>query len=770
MGNSLGVAQPRMDAGAKVTGATIFTADLAAGDALAGCVLRSPHPFARIRSIDVRRARAMPGVAAIAHAATVPDKYLDFGIKDQHLFAKTYARYAGEPVAAVAAQTQEQARAAADAIAIDYEVMEPVLDAEQALADDAPLVHPDWQTYQKSAGRVLRRNVCGFCRIKRGDVDAALASAGAVRVKSRYRFAPGIPGYIEPRAAIARKDADGSLTVWCGSQSPYSNRDDLAAFFDLDPARVRFINQFVGGAFGGKILMAAEWYAAALALQCDRAVRIAWSRREDGLHVYPRHGGYADFESAVSGNGSFLAMRATYVFDTGAYIGYGSGTALIATMLSSAPYRVPNIDLSASLVYTNKQIAGPVRAPGGPQANFAKESHVDELAAAAGVDPLDFRLKNAWRDGDVGPTGQKLTKVSVEETLRRAADAIGWGKPTVPNRGRGLCCTWWFSSCSQSKARVEIEADGRIRVVSGNPEVGTGSAAAALPIIAADVLGVAPQSVELVLADTATDTYDSGVGGSGSTYSAGQAVEAAALAAKDALLARAEDELEARKEDIELTDGHAAVRGAPDYRVSLAQLASGAPGGRIQTAGEAPTLSDPEFDASLVESHDFPTWMDPSFTTTAAEVDVDPQTGAVSVREIVTVQDVGFAINPTGVIGQIEGGAVQGLGFALSEELKYDDRGVVRAELGDYLMPTAVDAPRISTIVVESASLNGPHGMKGVGEPPVTTPAGAIANAIRSAVGVAPRETPMTPERVWRAVSARDGEADAQSAVPEGPR
>lgn len=756
----LGAPRPRMDGSAKVTGQTVFTADVDLERPLCGVVVRSPHAFARIRGIDTGRARAMPGVAAIAHAGTVPDKALDFGIKDQHLFAKSYARYAGEPVAAVAAESEDSARAAAEAIVVDYDVLRPVLDPEDALAADAPLVHPDWQTYDKSEGRTLVANVCGACRIKRGDVEAALASAGAVRVKSDYSFAPGMPGYLEPRAALARKGADGSLTVWCGSQSPYSNRDDLAAFFGLDPADVRFVNQFVGGAFGGKILMAAEWYAAALALQCDRAVRVAWSRHEDGLHIYPRHGGYAHFESAVSKQGIFLGMRAAYVFDTGAYIGYGTGTALIATMLSSAPYRIPNLDIEAKLVYTNKHIAGPVRAPGGPQANFAKESHVDELALALGMDPLEFRMQNAWDEGDVSPSGQKLHGVSIKETLRRAADAIGWGKPLPPNCGRGLCCTWWFSSCSESKARVEVGGDGSVRVFSGNPEVGTGSAAAALPIIAADALGIAPDDVELVLADTATKTYDSGVGGSGSTYSAGQAVGAAALEVKNSLLARAEDALEARKEDIVIQDSVAFVRGSPDHKVTLAQLATNA-GGMIEGSGQAPKLSDPEFDASLVESHDFPSWMDPSFTTTAAEVSVDPQTGAVVVRHIATAQDVGFAINPTGAVGQIEGGAVQGLGFALTEELKYDDSGAVQPNLDDYLLPTAVDAPRITTIMVESPSLNGPHGMKGVGEPPVTTPAGAIANAIRAAVGTAPNETPMTPERVWRALN-QSGKAAPQ--------
>ncbi|HXM17804.1 MAG TPA: xanthine dehydrogenase family protein molybdopterin-binding subunit [Candidatus Tumulicola sp.] len=749
----IGTRRIRPDAADKATGRTVYTADVALEGALAGVVVRSPHAFARVVKVDVARAQALPGVRAVAHAGNTPSKALDFGIKDQYLFPRPYARYVGEPVAAVAADTEAQARAAAAAIQVEYEVLAPVLDARAALKPDAPLVHPDWEHYEKTAGRVLRRNVCGYNRVRRGDVDAAFKSADRV-VESEFHFSPGMPGYLEPRAAAARPEPDGGLTLWCGSQSPYSNRDELAAFFDLVPERVRFVNQFVGGAFGGKILMAAEWFAAALALQSGKPVRVLWSRHEDGLHIFPRHGGYAKFASAVKSDGTLLAMRASFVYDTGAYIGYGGGTALISSMLASAPYRIPNLDIEATLVYTNKHIAGPVRAPGGPQANFAKESHLEEVARALGMDSLEFRLKNAWNESDVSPTGQKLEGVTIRETLGRAAKAIGWGEPLPPNHGRGIACTWWFSSCAESKARVEIRADGSVLVASGNAEVGTGSAASALPMIAADALGIDPQKITLLLADTASATYDSGVGGSGSTFSAGLAVRAAAKSAREQLLARAEDALEARADDIELRDGRASVRGAPEHGVSFEQLAKAA-GGSITGSGEAESISDPEHDETLTETHGFASWLAPSYTTTAAEVEVDPETGRVAVRKITTVQDVGFAVNPAGAIGQIEGGAVQGLGFALTEELVYDGHGDLMPDFKDYLLPTSVDAPAIEAILLTSKSGAGPFGMKGVGEPPVTTPAGAIANAIRDAVGVAPHETPMTPERVWRALQAK---------------
>jgi CO/xanthine dehydrogenase Mo-binding subunit len=745
----IGTLRSRPDAEAKVTGATIYTADVALDNALVAVVLRSPHPFARIKHIDVSRARSLPGVAAIAYAGNVPSAPLAFGIKDQHLFPIDYARYAGEPVAAIAAETEEQARAAAAAIDVDYDTMEPVLTIDDALRDDGPLVHPDWQRYEKAQGRVLRRNVCGYNRIRRGDVDAAFAAADTV-VESSFRFSSGMPGYLEPRAALARREPNGGLTVWCGSQSPYDNRDELAAFFGLEPSSVRFINQFVGGAFGGKIIMAAEWYAAALALQCDRPVRLLWSRHEDSLHVYPRHGGRASLKTGARKDGTLLAMRASFTFDTGAYIGYGSGSALIATMLASAPYRIPNIDLEGTLVYTNKHVAGPVRAPGGPQSNFAKEVHLDELAAKLGIDPLEFRLRNAWVDGDASPTGQRLTSVSVKETLEKAARAVGWGSPKPAGRGRGLCCTWWFSSCTESRARVEITRDGRVRLHSGNPEIGTGSASSALPMLAAQTLGVDPKDIELVLADTSSDAYDGGVGGSGSTYGAGMAAENAAKAAREALIERAENALEARADDIDLLDGRAFVRGAPEHFISFADLASIA-GGAIEGRGESAGSGDPEFDASLVESHDFASWMAPSFTATAAEVDVDAATGRVVVRKLATAQDVGFAVNPSGVIGQIEGGAVQGLGWALTEELQYENGTLINPGFSGYLLPTSVDASEIEAIIVERPSVEGPRGMKGAGEPPVTTPAGAIANAIYDATGVAQHDAPMTPERIWRA-------------------
>lgn len=753
MTSIIGTKTIRPDARAKVTGSTVYTADVALDGALTAVVLRSPHPFARIKRIAIERAKAMPGVAAVAYSGNVPDKPLPFGIKDEHLFPIDCARYAGEPVAAVAADTEAQARAAAAVIEVDYEPLAAVLTIEDALAVDGPLVHPNWQAYEKGEGRVLRRNVCGYNRIRRGDVDAALASADAV-VESHFTFSAGMPGYIEPRAALARPESDGGLTLWCGSQSPYDNRDTLAEFFGLEPSKVRFINQFVGGAFGGKILMAAEWYAAALALQSSRPVRLVWSRHEDSLHIYPRHGGVAAFTSGARRDGTLLAMRASFTFDTGAYIGYGGGTALISTMLASAPYRIPNVDLEATLVYTNKQVAGPVRAPGGPQAVFAKECHLDQLCRKIGLDPLEFRLKNAWEEGDAGPTGQRLTSVSVKETLQRAADAVGWNAPKPPNRGRGLSCTWWFSSCGESRARVEILRDGRVRLHSGNPEIGTGSAAVAFPMLAADVLGIDPARIDVVLADTKSDAYDAGVGGSGSTYGAGMAVENAAKAARVALIKRAEEVLEARADDIELRDGRAFVRGSPQHAATFAELAT-AEGTTIEGRGESVGGDDPEFDASLVESHDFASWMAPSFTATAAEVDVDPGTGRVEVRKLATAQDVGFAVNPSGVTGQIEGGAVQGLGWALTEELKFCDGILANPDLKGYLLPTSVDAPEIESVIVQSPSIEGPRGMKGAGEPPVTTPGAAIANAIADAAGVAPNETPMTPERVWRAMSKR---------------
>jgi CO/xanthine dehydrogenase Mo-binding subunit len=749
----IGTARLRNDARAKVTGDALYTADVAPANPLAGVVLRSPHSFARIKSIDVSRATAMPGVRAVVYSGNVPDKPLDFGIKDQHLFPIDCARYRGEPVAAVAAATEAQARAGASAIDIEYEPLTPVSSIEQALAPGAQLVHPGWRSYEKSGDRVLRDNVCGYNRVRRGDVDAALARAAQV-VTSRFRFSPGLPGYLEPRAAIAHRNADGALTVWCGSQSPYSNRDEMAEYFGLDPANVRFINQFVGGAFGGKILMAAEWYAAVLALRCDRPVRVAWTRHEDNLHAFPRHGGTAVFTSGAAADGTMLGMRASFAFDTGAYIGYGSGSALLATMLASAPYRIPNLDLEATLVYTNKHVAGPVRAPGGPQSNFAKELHLDELARALGIDPLEFRLKNAWQDGDVSPAGQRLTAVSVKDVLQKAADAVGWGKPLSAGRGRGIGATWWFSSCGASEARVEVLADGRVRVVSGNPEIGTGSAAQALPIIVADALGIDPLSVEIALADTGDHAQDGGIHGSTSTMSAGQAAGAASLDARAQLLDRAESYLEARRDDLELRDGVVFVTGDPRSKATFAQLTAHGDG-PVVGHGAAKEMDDPEFDDTLVQTHGFAAWPAASFTASAAEVAVDSETGRVEVVHLATAQDVGFAFNPSGVTGQIEGGAVQGLGWALTEGLHYDGSILRDPDFKHYLLPTAVDAPRITAIIVECASVEGPRGMKGAGEPPVTTPGAAIGNAIRDACGAVPYETPMTPERVWRAVQEK---------------
>jgi CO/xanthine dehydrogenase Mo-binding subunit len=336
--------------------------------------------------------------------------------------------------------------------------------------------------------------------------------------------------------------------------------------------------------------------------------------------------------------------------------------------------------------------------------------------------------------------------------LRKAADAVGWGKPLAAGRGRGIGATWWFSSCGGSEARVEVRADGRVRVVSGNPEIGTGSAAQALPIIVADALGIDPSTVEIALADTGDRAADGGVHGSTSTFSAGQAAGAAASDARAQLLDRAESMLEARRDDLEVRDGAVFVIGDPESKATFAQLAAHGDG-PVVGLGTAQEMSDPEFDTTLVQTHGFAAWPAASFTASAAEVEVDPETGRVDVVQLATAQDVGFAFNPAGVRGQIEGGAVQGLGWALTEGLHYHGASLRDPDFKHYLLPTAVDAPRITAVIVECPSVEGPRGMKGVGEPPVTTPAAAIGNAIRDACGAVPYETPMTPERVWRALN-----------------
>jgi CO/xanthine dehydrogenase Mo-binding subunit len=748
----------RPDGIEKVTGLGRYTADLVAPGLLHGRFLYAGRPHARIRRIDTTAARELPGVLAVLTQDDVPDVRYGPAVQDRTLFARDVVRYEGEIVAAVAALTPELAEEACRLIEVDYEPLEPVLDAEAALADGAPLVHPDWESYSATEELVRERNDCGYVNIVKGDVEQGFAEADAV-VEERYVADMSHPVPIEPHAVLAQWQGK-KLVVWSTTQVPFAARSGVAETLELPEPDVRITVPHLGGGFGGKCDFHVEAHVGALARATGRPVRIVFTRREEFV-VFDkaRHPITIDLATGVRGDGTIVARRARIILETGAYAADGPTLAEVATMMAGGPYRIPHLLIEAHTVYTNKTPAGSTRAPTGPQVCWAVEQHTDVLAERVGLDPYEFRMRNVVEQGDEGPTGQRFEAIGMKECLRAAAEAIGWGAERPAGEGIGLACGWWFSYPDASGAYVKMNPDGTATVVTGAQENGTG-AVMGLTLLAAEELGLQPDQISLVYNDTDAGPYDGGSAGSQTTFNNGRAVIAAAVQVRERLLARAADELEAAREDLELGDGAVRVRGAPQRTVSLARLVAKAEDdGEVllgRGSSEPPPLPE-NFGASCAGRKYFPAFAAPTFFCHAARVAVDRETGVVQVADVAAAHDFGRVINPLGAEGQVEGGVVHSLGMALTEGTQYGDGRQLNPHLLDYKLQTAADVPPIKIAFVDApASDGGPHGSKGVGEPPVVPTAGAVANAIAAATGVRVRRLPMTPGRVWAALQGEE--------------
>ncbi len=741
----VGKSLPRLDAAGKVTGTAIYAADFALPGMLHGKILRSREPHARLVRIDASRALALPGVRAVITAADIPDVRYGGALKDETVFARDKVRYVGQPVAAVAAATREAAEAALAAIEVVYEPLPPVFDIEAALVPGAPLIHEAWQSY--TAIPILHRegNVCQRARILVGDVERGFAEADRV---FEHRFRTGIvhQGYIEPRAAVAAWDSSGQVTVWSNTQLPFDVQNTLAEILELPSSRIRVIVPGIGGGFGGKLRIGVEHVAALLARRTGRPVRVLTTSEEELTAAYPRQGTLVELKTGVTRDGRLTAKEARIYFDTGAFAGSGPGVASVATLVLAGPYRIPNLFIEGYAVYTNKTNCGSFRAPSGPQSNFAVESQMDMIADALGLDPLEFRLKNIVREGDEGPTGQVLTGVGLDECLRRAAAAIGWAdRRPGPHRGKGLACGWWTTTGGSSGVYVKITPDGTVALNTGAAEIGTAALTGAAQVLA-EALGVDLTDISIVSADTSATPFDFGAQGSRTAFAVGNACRAAVVDLRRQLFALAAAQLGVEGETLELRDKHVVADGK---RVALAELAriSQLSGGGLIAHGTFIAPPTP-YDAKRVEAHVYPAFHSPTFHAHAVDLSVDPDTGVVTIHRYVVAQDVGFALNPIYVEGQIEGGVAQGLGQALSEELVYENGRVLNPNLTDYKMPTTLDVPRVESILVQHPSAVGPHGAKGVGEPPSIEPPAAVANAVAAAAGVRITTLPITAEKL----------------------
>jgi CO/xanthine dehydrogenase Mo-binding subunit len=743
----------RHDARDKVMAATAYAADWAMPGMLHAAVLRSPYPSARIAKLDTARAAGLPGVIAVLTAKDVPRNTLQTDVPGQttavgplratlHVLAEGRVRHQGEPVALVAAETLELARTAAEAIDVEYEPLPGVFTPEAALAPGAPLVH--------EGGNLLAQ-----WRITRGDLEGAFARA-AVVVEGEYETQLVDAAYLEPESGVAWIDSDGVITIRLSTQVIEHFRD-VAEVLQLPQNRVRVIGTYLGGGFGGKEDVTVEVYLGLLAWKTGRPVKMVWTRHESLLARAKRHPYRMRYRTGALATGEIIAQHIDLLADAGAYAYLSALVLLYSTVTAAGPYRAPTVDVRARAAYTNNPPTSAMRGFGAMQTVFGYESQMDRIARALGRDPVHVRRVNTLRRGDQLPVGQVMeTHVALPELAERVWAALG--PPTRPRAphvkvGRGLACNFqpygrivWLHDWAS--AWVGFEMDGSLVVRCGAPDVGGGQASS-LCQIAAEVLGVGLEQVSIYVSDSALTPLAGTTTASRQLYMSGNAVLKAARELRSQLLAVAAPLLGTDPARLELDNG-AAV--GPDGRtLPLADVIrkcarAGVPRGLLAVyhapAGEP-------VDLATGSGKVFP---DYTFGAHAAEVEVDTQTGAVRVLRYVAGHDVGRAINPQSVEGQIQGGAVQGLGYGLLEEVVVEDGINLTTSFASYLIPSAADVPDVEPIVDESGEGLGPFSARGIGEPPIGPPAAAVANAIADATGVRLARLPMTPERVARAL------------------
>jgi CO/xanthine dehydrogenase Mo-binding subunit len=748
----LGTSIPRLGGVERVTGAGIYGIDLAPQGAVRGGVLRSQYAHAKIISIDTSEAKALPGVYAVVTAADAPDvKYGRTSI-DRYMLAKNKVRYMGDPVAAVAAENEVLVKQALKKIKVVYEPLSVVLDPEETMKPSAPTLHEDMPLPANLPKDIQVKNVCGYTAVHVGDPDKAMAEADLV-VEEFYETKMVHPQYLEPRIAAARQEADGRLTVWVNAQAPFSVRTDVARLLNLPLSKVRVLVTEIGGGFGGKasgITSGAglEPICALLALKAKKPVMIVLDKAEETISTTIRAGTKMWLQTGVKKDGTLLARKAKLIFDAGAYSGFGALAGSRATQMLAGWYLVPNVHVDGYVVYTNKQVCGPVRGPGGPQAAFAVESHMDSIATKLGMDPVEFRLKNVPRPGDRIVGVPKLRDVSLGETIRTAAERIGWNKVKLEkNQGIGIATGSWIEGSGPGGgAIVKVNEDGSATVLIGKVDYGT-AARFGIPMIVAEELGIPVEDVVVTNVDTDASPWDAGTVGSRSTLVSGNACRLAAIDARNQLLKMAARQLEASPDDLEIKNKQIHVKGTPAKSISLASVANAAHNEIGEVIGRG------YFDSKATEAEERERGSSQPFTTHAAHVEVDPTTGKVKILKYVAVHDVGFVIHPKAVEGQIEGATAMSIGQALCEQVVFDDKGkTLNPTFVDYLMPTINMLPRIESVLVHGYPGAGPYGTKGAGEIGCVPPMAAIANAIYNATGVRIRKLPLSPENVLRAL------------------
>ncbi len=728
----------------KVTGQATYGVDVSLPGMLYGVVLRSPHAHARIVSIDTRQAEALHGVKAVVTAADLPDlteKIASLGewgvslrYQNDNIFARDKVLYYGHAVTAVAATSIHIATEALERIRVIYEVLPPVLDVQQAMEDSAPILHSDLRTDEMGSKSSKPTNIASHEQYKRGDLEKGFADAVVV-VEREFHTGTVHQGYIEPQNATVHYDINGQLTIWCSTQGTFSTRNQVSEILQIPVSRIRVIPMEVGGAFGGKNNVYLEPVAALLSKKSGcKPVKMVMSQSEVLAATGPTSASYIRVKMGADREGRITAATAYLAYAAGAFPGSPTWGGMNVIF---APYRIENLQVDGYDIVVNKPRSSTYRAPGSSNAAFASEVVVDELCKKLGMDPLKFRQLNGVREGDRRADGLPYARIGFLETLEAARRHPHYTTPlTGKHQGRGVASGGWGNAGGRSSASASINADGTVSLVTGSVDI-TGTRMT-LAMQLAETLEIPIEDVKTTVVDTESTGFADGSWGSRTTFSTGWAVYELGQSLIQRLRERVAELWQISPEQVVYTDG---IFCAGNQKVTFKELAA--------------RLSDnfPVVASTAVN----PGGVGPAFATHIVDVEVDPETGKTDILRYTAVQDVGKAIHPAYVEGQIQGSVVQGIGWALNEEYVYDEAGrLLNTSFLDYRIPTCQDVPAIEAVIVEVPNPGHPYGVRGVGEMSIVPPPAAIANAIYNAVGVRMNVLPMSPARLLEALWAKE--------------
>ena len=734
-------AVPRIEGADKVSGRTRYAADLAFPEALSARILRSPLPHARIVSVDASRAKRFPGVRAVISGIDIGPVYVGLRMKDMPLLAIDRVRFVGEPVAAVAADNDQIAKEALTLIDVQYEELPYVTDPLKAIEPGAPVLHANPAGYKNAPEREIELpNVQSYGKWTNGDLETGFKRAARI-FEHTFRTPLGFHGYIEPHACTVQIHDDGRVEIWASNKAPFTLRDRFARDLNLDATKVKVHILPVGGDFGGKTSVVEAPVCYFLAQRTRKPVRMVLDYTEELTAVSHRHPAVITLRTGIDAEGKICALQARAVFSGGGYAALKANAEVTVQgpRRIASYYKIPAIQVETLCVYTNQVPCTQTRTPGSPQTTFAMESQIDIIARELGMGPVEFRIKNLLNAGDQSPFGQKLQGIVVRETLNKAIEVSGWDRSKAKNTGRGVAVYDRLSGAGKSGAAITLDADGWVSVHLGVPDVGPGIHTVVQQIVS-EVLDLPRERVSIRVEDTDSSPYDSGTGGSKSTNSVGTAAYQAVSEVKEKILALAAERLGCKPENITAQHGrYVAHGGKPMSFVDLMRLAA------EQNRGPITHLSVYESSRAPITS----------FAAQVAEVEVDPGTGQVKVRKLTTVHDSGTVLNHLSYTGQVDGGVVTGLGFALMEDNSLIDGKIATANLGEFKMATAADVPKLTTVLMESPSGPSPFQGKAIAEIPNVPTAAAVANAIQDAVGVRLFDLPLTSEKIYASLKAQ---------------